>query len=103
MLFFSVVVIPIFRNVFEGFGLRLPGLTKVVLTVAELISSGKIIAFAAAVAIAAFVLTKLVQWILPEQLRNWLSDHFGKPLGRSTAIAQFSQFLADLLDRKSVV
>jgi type IV pilus assembly protein PilC len=70
----------------------------VVLTVAEWVSSGRIIVMAVAVAVGAYLLTRFVQWGLPEWLRNWLSDRFGKPLGRSTAIAQFSQYLADLLE-----
>lgn len=73
-------------------------LTQVVLAVGEWVSSGRIIVIAVAVAVGAYVLTRFVQWGLPEGLRNWLSDRFGKPLGRSTAIAQFSQYLADLLE-----
>ncbi len=98
MVFLSLIVIPVFRRLFEDFGLRLPALTQAVLAVAEWISSGWLMVIAAAVAVGAYVLTKFVEWGLPEALRNWLSDRFGKPLGRSTALAQFSQYLADLLE-----
>lgn len=98
VVFFSVIVIPVFRQVFFDFGLRLPPLTQVVLAIGEWVASGRIVVIAVAVAIGSYVLTKFVQWGLPEWLRNWLNDRFGKPLGRSTAIAQFSQYLADLLE-----
>jgi len=98
MVLFSTIVIPIFRNVFDGFGLKLPPLTRAILVVAEVITSGWIIAIAAIVAAAAYAVAQFVQWGLPEALRNWLSDRFGKPLGRATSIAQFSQYLADLLE-----
>lgn len=98
MVFFSVIVIPVFHRVFNDFGLKLPALTRVILTVADWISSGKILLIAIAVGVGAFLLTKFVHWALPDLLLNWLSDRFGKPLGRSTAMAQFSQYLADLLE-----
>ena len=98
LIFFSLVVIPIFRDVFLGFGLRLPALTWMVLIVADWISSGRVVLVAAVIGLAAFVAAKVVPALLPDSLRNWLSDRFGKPLGRSTALAQLSQFLADLIE-----
>ncbi len=98
MVFLSFIVIPVFRRLFEDFGLKLPALTQAVLVVAEWIVDGWFVVIAASVAVGAYVLTKFVEWGVPEALRNWLSDRFGKPLGRSTAIAQFSQYLADLLE-----
>lgn len=98
MVFFSVLVIPVFRQIFQDFGLKIPLLTTAILTIAEWIMNGRLIMIAAAVAVGAYALTKFVQWGLPAGLRNWLSDRFGKPLGRSTAIAQFSHYLADLLE-----
>jgi type IV pilus assembly protein PilC len=98
MVFLSLLVIPVFRKLFEDFGLKLPTLTQAILTAAEWISDGRFFVIAGSVAMGAYVLTKFVEWGVPEGLRNWLSDRFGKPLGRSTAIAQFSQYLADLLE-----
>ena len=97
MIFLSIVAIPSFRDIFSGFGLRLPGLTQFVLTLAAWIASGQIlipIVLLAAIAMLLVWATRL----LPLAVRERLGDRFGTPLGRSTAIAQFSQFLADLLE-----
>ncbi len=97
MIFFSFIVIPIFRDIFFGFGLRLPGFTRSVLIAAEWISSGRILA---GIALAA-VLVTLVVWsvvLLPVFFREYVGDRLGTPLGRWTAIARFYQFLADLLE-----
>jgi type IV pilus assembly protein PilC len=94
--FLAFVPIPVFRNVFQDFGLRLPAFTRFVLAVASWISSGWLIAVVAGIAVAA-----LIAWqarkLLPLGLRDWANDRFGTPLGRSTAIAGFAQSLADLV------
>jgi type II secretory pathway component PulF len=93
----SVFVIPIFREIFTGFGLQLPKFTLLVLTIAAWISSGRILIWAA-VFVAGCWLVWLATRLLPESLRNWWSDHFGTLWGRSTALARFAQFAADLLE-----
>lgn len=95
--FLSFVPIPIFREMFTSFGLRLPEVTRLVLAVAESITSGRILIAVLAIAATGFVLVQTTR-LLPLPLRNWFSDRFGTPLGRVTAFAQFSQSLADLLE-----
>ena len=63
IVFLSFVVIPVFRDIFRGFGLRLPALTQWVLTVAEWVASGKILMALVALAVFALVL-KLVEKVI---------------------------------------
>ncbi len=95
--FLAFVPIPIFREMFASFGLRLPEATRLVLNIAESIITGRIFLVLAAIAVAGFALLQAIR-LLPRPLRNWFGDRFGTPLGRATAFAQFSQSLADLLD-----
>ena len=71
--FLSFVPIPIFREMFASFGLRLPWLTQLVLTIAAWITSGKIIVVAIVIAAGGFVLYKATS-LLPLSLRNWIGD-----------------------------
>jgi len=96
IVFFSFVPVPIFQDMFAGFGLRLPALTRLVLAVAVLVTSGRIIVVAIAAAAILFLFYKLTEF-LPPSLINWFGDRFGTLLGRATVFAQFSQFLAELL------
>jgi type IV pilus assembly protein PilC len=93
----SLFVVPIFRDILVGFGLRLPWLTRFILAAAEWIATGKIV-----VSIAVVVGIALLMWwltkLLPERLRHWFGDVLGVRLGRSTALARLAQFTADLLE-----
>jgi type II secretory pathway component PulF len=93
----SIFVIPIFRDIFTGFGLRLPAFTVFVLTVADWIASGRVLIVAALLLIAAVVLRQSTR-LLPEYVLHWCGDHLGLWWGRPTALARFSQFTADLLE-----
>jgi type IV pilus assembly protein PilC len=93
----SFLVIPVFREIFMGFGLKLPPLTQFVFTIAEWITSGRIL-LATTLAIALGALALWLVRLLPASVRDSLSDRFGTPLGRSTALARFSQFAADLFE-----
>jgi len=93
----SIIVIPTFRDIFAGFGLEVPVFTKVILTVADWIASGRIL-IAAVVLIAVAVLLVRTARLLPVSVRNWFGDHVGLRFGQATAIARFSQFTADLLE-----
>jgi type II secretory pathway component PulF len=97
IVFLSFVVIPVFRDIFRGFGLRLPALTQWVLTVAEWVASGKILMALVALAVFALVL-KLVEKLSPPGLRDVWGDLVRSRLARPTALAQFTQFVADLLE-----
>jgi type II secretory pathway component PulF len=97
MVALSIFVIPIFRDIFTSFGLKLPGFTQFVFAVAEWITSGRLL-IAAIGLIGAVILLRAVARLLPQAVREWFGDRFGTLLGRSTALARFSQFLADLLE-----
>jgi type IV pilus assembly protein PilC len=97
LLFLCCVPIPIFREMFQGFGLRLPRLTQFVLWFSASVTSGRIFIAGFVVLVVGFVFYKAIG-LLPFSVRNWIGDRFGTPLGRATVLAQFSQALADLLE-----
>jgi len=93
----SFFLVPIFREMFVSFGLKLPKLTQFVFAVAAWITSGRILLDAAL--LAGFVaLVWAASRLVPPPVREWLGDRLGTLLGRSTAIARFSQFTADLVE-----
>jgi len=94
---FSFLFVPIFREIFSGFGLRLPTFTRLVLSVAEFITSGRILIAILAVVVCFFVLRQAIR-LLPLGVRNGFADVIGTPLRRGTALARFVQFTADLLE-----
>lgn len=93
----SIIVIPIFREIFTGFGLRLPVFTITVLSVAEWISSGRIVIWTLGIIVGLWLLRRGVRH-LPVGVRNWCGDHWPFRFGRATALARLSQFTADLLE-----
>jgi type II secretory pathway component PulF len=93
----SFLVIPIFRHVFSGFGLRTPLPTYVVLTIAEWITSGRILLVIIVATLLGFGFYHALRWLSPT-LREWWADCFATWLGHSTTIARFTQFTADLLE-----
>ncbi len=93
----SVLVIPVFAEMFGEFGLSLPYLTLLVLSIAESIASGRVLITAGVVLVAGWLVCLAVRQ-LPARLRNWCGDRFGLSWGRATALARFSQFAADLLE-----
>jgi len=93
----AVFILPAFRKMFEEFGLRLPGLTQLLFTVAAWITTGRMFLDLAIVAGIVAVLYGISR-LMPPALVEWLSDRFGTLLSRSTAIARFSQFTGDLLE-----
>jgi type II secretory pathway component PulF len=97
MIFLSIVMVPVFRDIFSEFGLKLSWLTLSVVTLSSWITSGRILIVIALV----IVLALFVWWLagfVPRAIREFVGDWFGTPLGRWTAIARFYQFLADLLE-----
>jgi type II secretory pathway component PulF len=93
----SFLVIPPFREIFDSFGLALPSFTQLILAVADWITSGQALVFVVILLAFIALLVQAHRW-LPAAMRDWLGDRFGATLGRSTAIAQFSRFTADLLE-----
>jgi type IV pilus assembly protein PilC len=93
----SLFVIPVFRDIFGGFGLALPDFTKLVLTISDWIASGRILLVVGALLAAAILIWQLSR-LLPAHVRHWCGDHLGMRWGRATTLARFSQFAADLLE-----
>lgn len=97
MTILSLLVIPIFREIFQGFGLQLPWITQGVLTIADWFTSGRIV-WAALVVVLLFVILRAIRQRVPAGLREWFGDRFGTGWGRSTTLARLAQFTADLLE-----
>lgn len=93
----SVFVIPIFRDIFLGFGLKLPMLTATVLWIAEWIASGRILFSAAIVLVAALLVLGAIR-LLPSAVQEWIGSSVERLRGRAGALARFSNFTAELLE-----
>lgn len=93
----SWLVIPIFKQVFQGFGIRMPVLTTVVLTAADWIVSGKALLVIVGGLASAGILWLARRW-LSTAVRQWWQDCLAPRWGHSTAVARFTQFTADLLE-----
>ena len=93
----SVLIIPGFREVFLDFDLELPAFTLLILKISHWINSGWIVVVVG-VLVATGVLAAYAGRSLPSSIFGWLADRLGVPFGRSTAIARFTRFLADLLE-----
>jgi type II secretory pathway component PulF len=95
MILLSVLVIPVFREVFRDFGLMLPAVTRINLAVAGLIAKfWPLIVIALAAIIGVLIYLTLHGKSLPFGISNGFFGFFG----RTTAVAQMSQFIADLLE-----
>jgi type IV pilus assembly protein PilC len=95
LVFLSVLVIPIFRDIFAGFALQLPWVTSLNLTVASWIARAwPYVLIAVALVIGALVFRSL-RW--PTRLSGGPNRLFAW-FGRATAIARLSQFMADFLE-----
>jgi type II secretory pathway component PulF len=93
----SFLVVPIFSSIFRGFDLELPALTRIVVALACWIATGGLLM--AALICAAIGLVIWVGWrSLPAAIRSSLADRINWPFGRTTAIARFARFTADLLE-----
>ena len=95
LVFLSIVVIPVFRDVFSGFGLRVPGFTRFILDVSAVISNGRVLWIAAAlivIALGALLGARLAPAFLWPAVVDWYGPR------RDAVTARFSRFLADLLE-----
>jgi type IV pilus assembly protein PilC len=93
----SFLVVPVFREIFIGFDLPLPSLTRFVFAVAEGIASGRILVAAVVLLILGYLLIQSRR-LLPRSFREAIDDRFGTPLRRATALARLTRFVADLLE-----
>ena len=94
---FSFLVIPVFREIFYDFGLKLPGFTLLVLSVAEFITSGRALLAVVAVIVVCFLVAQALR-LMPDGMRHSFTGSFSASVGRSTALARFVHFTADLLE-----
>ena len=91
----SLLVVPIFRDIFAGFDMRLPELTRFNLMVAEWVANGWPYILAVLVLlVVAMVLISSRRRARPRADVPQLLALFG----RTTAIARLSRFMADLLE-----
>jgi type IV pilus assembly protein PilC len=93
-LFIGVFVVPVFRDLFEGFGLKLPWLTHAVLACYAIFTSGKVLVIAAAIGAFALVANRILKTVDADGIR----PRFAPALRRSGTLAQFSRYVADLLN-----
>lgn len=94
---FSYLVAPTFRDMFRDFGLRLPQLTAFVLTLADWVTTGRILIDVAIVVIVCVALI-LATRFLPQSIRHWAEYQFLSLTRRSHSVALLSRFSADLLE-----
>jgi type IV pilus assembly protein PilC len=95
MVLLSVLVIPVFRDMFKGFGLQLPGITQFNLKVADWIAhTWPFIALVFVAAVGAVIYSSMHGKARPFGMSNGFFGLFG----RTTAVARVSQFMADLLE-----
>jgi type II secretory pathway component PulF len=97
MLALSIFVVPEFGEIFDDFGLELPGLTKLIIATASALSSwtGVIVAV---MLVALLLVVLYANRLLPGSWLAWFGDRLRLPFGRRATIARLARFLADLLE-----
>jgi len=93
-LFIGILVVPVFRDLFAGFGLRLPALTQFVLAFYASLSNGTFIIVAAVIFIVVLIVSRIAETSDPNESGNGSA----RPANRSAAVARFFRHVADLLD-----
>jgi type IV pilus assembly protein PilC len=93
----SIFVIPEFRTIFREFNLNLPTFTRIILNLDTFLSRWGVVLIVILAALLA-LLTLNANRLLPESTMMWLRTWLRPPLGRRTAVARFTRFLADLLE-----
>jgi type IV pilus assembly protein PilC len=92
----SILIVPMFKEMFYDFEIALPDVTAVLVYFSDVVRANwpfMLIALAIT-AVAALNYRRIV----PGSWRDGASRFFGSVFGRSTAIARFAGFTADLLD-----
>jgi len=96
LILLSVLVVPLFSNIFREFGITLPAITEFTINAAWLIRHSLPYVLIGLILIIGGGIYFFIRWPLR-------STHFASRVpafffGRTTTIARFSQFLADLLE-----
>jgi type II secretory pathway component PulF len=96
----AVFIVPAFAEIFADFDLEVPKMTMSLLAFSRWLTNPSGIAGGIAVVAALAVITVLGTGtlMLPEALGARMVNPFGGLFGRSTPIARFARFLADLLE-----
>ena len=92
----SVLVIPLFANIFREFSMTLPAVTEFTIDAAWLIARALPYVFVGLILFIGAGIYFFLRW--PLRSANVVSRVPAFFFGRATAIAKFSQFLADLLE-----
>jgi type IV pilus assembly protein PilC len=92
----SVLVVPLFANIFREFCMELPAITLVTIRVASLIARVLPYVLIGLILFIGVGIYLFMRW--PLRSTNIVSRVPAFFFGRATAIARFSQFLADLLE-----
>jgi type IV pilus assembly protein PilC len=93
----SYIVIPVFASIFHDFRMQLPGATLVVLLLSSILASPKLF-FVAPFSLILVALVIAGWKLLPAVFRSTIADRISWPIGRTSAIARFTRFTADLLE-----
>jgi type II secretory pathway component PulF len=92
----SFLIVPMFKEMFEDFGLALPNITAVLVKFSGMVTVNWPFML---IALAIVTLAALnARRVLPASWREGGANLFGSVFGRSTAIARFARFTADLLE-----
>lgn len=93
----SFVVVPVYSKLFNDFQIELPWLTRTIVRLAEAVVSGRVV-LAVLFVFALGLLVWKSRYFLPKRWREAIADNWSLRFGRSSALARFSRFAADLLE-----
>jgi type IV pilus assembly protein PilC len=94
---FALIIIPQFKDILYDFDLNLSSMTLFIINAADAFADGTLLKVLIGIAGAASFVYLLRRWI-PESIRSYVVDRVTAIFGRSTAVAQFTRFSAELLE-----
>ena len=95
----GIFIVPAFAEIFNDFDLELPELTKALLAISGWLPSASGFGLIAVIEVGAVLaILGIGVMLLPAALSARFINPLGAWFGRSTALARFSRFLADLLE-----
>ncbi len=96
LLFLSLAVLPIFRDMFADFALQLPDLTRGVLGLGWFLTS-RVGLVVAVIVVAVVAVLAMRRWLLPARANSRFTDWYDKRFRRSAVISRFARFAAELI------
>jgi type IV pilus assembly protein PilC len=94
---FALIIVPQFKEIYYDFDFEVSRLTVFIMNAADAFADGTLLKVTIAVACAAGFVYLFRRWI-PESIRSYVVDRVTAIFGRSTAVAQFTRFSAELLE-----